>query len=358
MEHNSSISVVSTQMQLVNCIEAIHYYGFLHNELIIWAYSKTRQEQMISLLDKLDYRRLFVKVLIHTREGSDRKSILKSICREKRFFKTYTINHYDAIILGNYKLLQEKYFLKRVIDANREVRTIVVDDGLAACETAILRNNECNVGRMQFDETSPLFKLFYLNGLLFRWDAPSSILFFTSFKNLLINECDSRSANDYAFLKEFINRSPANSLDSYDIIIIGQPLVQMHLLSKESYSDYIIDCINGISEGGQLNIVYIPHPGENPDTSVSTTLSAMISIKRMELPIELYLLSSNREKIKHIVGFYTSALVNIKQMELESCCRIHSLYFNELEDLQNENLRRIIKNAYCFIGDNGISIMN
>ena len=242
MKHNDnphSISIVSTQMQLVNCIEAINKYRYANNDLIIWTYSNNRERQLLSLLEKLDCKRIFNKVTVYTRHNTGGLRTYVSILNEKGFFKQYDVYGYDVIILGNYKLLQEKYFLKRVIRANKNVSVIVVDDGLATCETSNLRVLEVKTGKMVFDEITISYKFFYLSGYLFKWKAPDSLEYFTSYNNLTISSSDTIVFNNNDFIKKKAESDKFNLENDGKTIFLGQPLVQLNFLSAQTYTDYI-----------------------------------------------------------------------------------------------------------------------
>lgn len=360
MKHKNnvrSVSIASTQMQLLNCIEAIFKYGYDNNDLIIWAYSKNRERQLLNLLEKLDCGRLFRKVTVYTRHNTGGFRTYISILSEKSFFKRYDVSGYNVFISGNYKLIQEKFFLRRVIRANNNVSIIVVDDGLATRETSNLRVREVTTGKMVFDETSISYKLFYLSGYLFKWKAPDTIEYFTSYSKLTISCSDTAVLNNNDFIKQNGISNKFSFENDSTIIFLGQPLVQLNILSAEVYSNYIETFIYKELDGDYANLLYIPHPAENVDESLSLELKTKLNIQAVELPVELFLLSIPQGVEKYIVGFYTSALVNIQQLSIANC-RCRAVYIEEIESFSDLNMKRILKDAYNYIEESGIPIIH
>lgn len=352
----NSISIVSTQMQLVNCVEAIRQYGFTHNDLIVWSSSTNREKQLISLLDRFDYKSYFHNVSIHTRLSYGGVRSILSIFKEKKFFKKSNCS-VDAVLIGNYKLLQVKYFLHKLLRKNSAVNVISLDDGIATCEAVSLRNKEIHTHKMAFDDISRLFKLVYLGGFLWGWKSPEKVVFYTSFEQLIINSKVVAAKNNYSYIKSQLSSKSNESLSQYDVVFLGQPLVQMALLTSEQYSRYILEYINKYTSCYTHQIVYIPHPAEETEQSLSEEIRSVINIKRLDLPIELYLIASSTLQKKKVVGFYTSALVVLKQMIPCNIIDVFSIYVNEIEKIVDVNEKRILEDAYGFIEDSGVPIL-
>ena len=340
-------------MQLVNCVEAISHYGFTENELIVWTYSKAREKQLISLLEKYNYKSFFYKITLYTKSSSKGIKSVVSIMRERCFWGKYRICQYDAIIMGNYKLVQEKYFLNRVLHKNRNAKVIIVDDGLAICETAEMRKSEKEQQKMLFDKVSNLYVPVYLGGYLAKWKAPSTIIFFSSYSGITPVFTDTIVLNEHSYISQFINTKKDNFLYHFDVVFLGQPLVQSGILSKEQYSGYINQMIN---ESGRpiSRCVYVSHPAENVSLSLNDYLLSNILIKQLDVPIELFLWGVNKKIM--VFGFYTSALVNLAQMRLKGIIEVKSIYINEINSIADKNQKRILKDVYEYIGRNGIPI--
>ena len=348
-----TLSIVSTPMQLINCIEFIHTQikDRVQNTLIIDVSSENRKDQINKLFKYDFYREVFDEVYYLSIVGN--RNVLKyfKIVSNKHIVKKISRRtNYDYVISGNNLSLIHRYTQFLCWNNNPNIKIVLVDDGTSTAEIVLLREKEIKTNTLQYWVFSRSVRLlyFYRQPKLKNF-APPSLVFFTVYKNLTFNRKDVLIPCDYAYTKDLRFEDSQNTLLP-DVIIIGQPLTAAGVLSKGRYNDIIktyISRTNKICE----KIVYVPHPAEKISESIDNTLISMLSIVRPDIPFELWAIT---KRVHCLVGFYSSVLVNMHllfpNIEVVSLCPQEILSSSKL-------FLQEAQQSYAYIKKSGIEVI-
>ena len=115
--------------------------------------------------------------------------------------------------------------------------------------------------------------------------------------------------NDYSFMKEYISRQNL-LLTKQTLIFVGAKYVEAGWMSKREYIDSLEKVFALYPD---YKKIYIPHRGEEEGKLDELVQLFDLKIKRYETIIELGLLSE-KEIPQTIIGFTSSALINIHKM--------------------------------------------
>lgn len=350
-----SVSFITTQMQLINCVEAIHQFGCKENALIIASNDEERQKRIQTLLDILSPYFAFDNVYILCKGvAKGWFGGLKYVYKQKKEISRLVHGKkIDVFFSTNFKQAQQKFIIKKLFNLNSDLQIVLVDDGLAVCEIAVRRSNELRTNKSDTHYISRAYKLLYEAEV--RCFVPRHIVFFTVYKDISISQEDSLIYNNYSFVKR--HKIGDSEIGIGEVVVLGQPLVNSNYLgldsfSSDTYCEYIINAIRAIGFPFS-RIVYFPHPAENITISLSSTKSSNFSVVENNIPIELILLHVHQEV--PILGFYTSALVNI--VELDNDRRVYSIYFKEVNKSEIKRIREVVNNAYKYIESKGIPVL-
>lgn len=339
-----SVCIVSTQMQLLNCVELIRSLKIECNDLFIIAPTSKRKAQILGVIEALSYMALFETITIL--EPKYKWSILNSINYKKRIQQYFLSRQFDIIILSNYKEILVRYSFFCARKKQPSLTTYLVDDGLSLLEIVRrrsweLENNEASINI----NSRHLFLVFPIRRLK-RCIAPK-LFFFTNHKLKGLSRYDEIIINDYRYLRK---TDSANLQLNYNasIFIIGQPLSQQGIIDKNVYNDYLLsfikenNCPNGFA-------CYVPHPVEVVDDNLDDRMSQLINVVTFELPFEIYALSFPSSMI--IVGFYSAALYNVHMIRPD--LRVVCIYPRNGQNCFRKD-ERIINNAYATLLSSGI----
>lgn len=120
------------------------------------------------------------------------------------------------------------------------------------------------------------------------------------------------------------------------IYFVGQPLVDMGLVSFEFYLDKLNRLKTNFPEH---HIIYIPHPKESP--AIKKKISQIFEIKYFEKIFEQEYLEA-KIFARNIVSFYSSVLMNIYYMA-NGDLNVYSIALNKSEILRSESIMSISK---------------
>lgn len=345
-----SISIVSTQMQLCNAIELINQLHYNDNYLIVNAKTKFRDEKIKELLLSPAYKNFFArtyKTYVNTFLG--------------RFFEDFYIKAiifflskrkiFDVSIIGNMKFIEHRYVWYRSYLRNPQVSLFIVDDGIVMCSYPKIRTEEVLNHRISSDcvLSGRIISILY-HSKSFRSFVPTSITFFTIF-SLFIREDDRIKLNDYRYIRKHISDFGLDyKYDNKDIIVLGQPLVKMGLLTKDRYNQYLSYIYENFKPIDKL--LYFAHPAEDENSSISEENRKKLIYLQNKLPFELIamILSYN---IK-IVGFYTSVLANLYVIRPDF--DVYCMYIDECEYISHSDFI-LVKNAFDYIRNSHIKVI-
>ena len=345
-----SLSVVCTAMQLVNCIEAVKYYHSGLNDLVILA-GVDRVEQIDNLLEEYSPFFRFDKVFKFNPSAQKQMTVIKEFLFIR---KISSATKYDIVLVSNYKQPKQKYLLKRICQRSEDVDIVLIDDGLAVCEIARRRNQECVSKRANVYYMSKIYRLIYKR---FICDfVPERLEYFTVYHNLEIIKNDTIVQNEYAFIKNNNLGIPPDIEVSNSVVFLGQPLVGcygMSRLDKKRYCKYIEDALSQCGMSDFL-VYYFPHPVENTHLTLEEDIASMFRIQVSNVPFEIISLKLDY-KIP-IMGFYSSALVNVQKFNKNR--KIYAIYFDEISDSNDSRFRKVVNESYDYMKSIGIKIIN
>lgn len=349
-----TLTIISTQMQLVNAIEYLSSTkGELYNHLIICTSTRRRKKQLSSLLDKPYYAKVFQKVdYLRYGGGSRIKSYWVTLCLKygiSRIIKKATA--FDLIIIGNYLSIIHRYVQYLCWKKNEDLKFIVVDDGTATTEAVVIREKEKHDNKLvYYGRSKYLVKIFLTKFSSFKFFVPHSLTFFSIYDKLNYSNDDTFVKCDYVYLKNQVNRFIAR--EELGLVIIGQPLIAEGFLSKDRYNQSITDYLINHYGDKKGKVVYVPHPIEKVDESLSETLKESVLIVRPDVPFEMWALCT---EIKSVVGFYSSALVNLRYFL--PTIPIVSLCPSEIINSKEYDCQEAIQ-AYKYFFEIGIDIIH
>lgn len=344
-----SLSVVCTQMQLVNCIEAIMRYKSENNDLLVLA-APNRIEQIEGLIREYSQYFCFDNIF---RFKPSSYSLISTIREFMIIRSTAMKNFYDIVFLSNYKQARQRCLLKKIGLRFDNLKIVLIDDGLAVCEIVKRRNKECVTNTADIHYSTKLNRIMYQ--LFVGNYIPPKVEYFTVYNNIEIYRKDIIRINEYTFIKNN-NLGISPNISRNSVIILGQPLVGSYGMSsftKESYCSYIKNALNDL-EFFSKDIYYFPHPVEDTMVTLSEEILNRIKIQKSKIPFEIIALKLDTSI--PVIGFYTSALVNLRESDKSRI--ITAIYFSEINSSTNHRFKKIVNEAYDYMESIGIKILN
>ena len=332
-----TISVVSTQMQLINCVEYLDKKQSPYNILFITTKSSRRKEQIFEILENQCFGKYFQKIKVLSLTGYriiDLLLFFLYFVYIKFFCLFYNIN---ICILGNYRDFLGRYLYMNLLSSE----LIVVDDGLATLPIAD--------GRISEKRKIPF--VFYPNRVvqfMYRNKTsliPDKITFFTIY-DICVTGLDTKIHNTYAYLKAVSDKMDIPiSLRQADVIFLGQPLYH-NILSYDRYSWYLQQFSKGIGS----NIIYYPHPEEKYENW--KTLNCGDHFKYIENKYSIEILLCSLKDTAKVISFFSSAITNVRF--INHSLTPESIYLSEID--YNEPLS-YIKLSYNQFEEEGIRVI-
>lgn len=345
-----SLSVVCTPIQLVNCIEAIYSYKSNVNDLLVLA-SVNRVDKINRLIE--EYLPYFCFNSIMRLNPSTHSSIM-AIKEFMLLRRAATNNCYDILFVSNYKQARQKYLQKKLFEKNSNVNFVLIDDGLAVCEIVDRRNNEIKSQKANVHYSTRINRLLYkrkVNNFI-----PQRLEYFTVYNDLDVHNSDRIVINGYLFIKSnSLGVAPNIKFDN-SLIFLGQPLVDSCGkigLNKEKYSNYIINALKDLGMS-DYTVYYFPHPVENINTTLNEELRSKFLIQASNIPFEV--ISLKLDNRIPILGFYTSALVNLRKSYKDR--KIVAIYFDDINNSRYARLKKVVNEAYDYMKSINITILN
>lgn len=316
-----NLFVVRSPLQIINAIEAVNYFKLTNSTLIlIHNRSLVNTEQMKRLIDIVSWEKI-----IHIEESY-----------KSKFFKYLGVIKYLKKQPYKYVFLGELGISYKIIIANiKKEKVFLLDDGTATVDyyNKFIRQDKYN--KYNFREIRFLFF-----GLKIK--IRDKINLFTYFNLEPVNE-NQVIRNELAYLR--MNYLDKAKKDSDVIYFIGQ--------TSEVFMNidmYIKDIENLIIKFNR-KIVYIPHRSESKEqeNAVLSIKSNLFTIKKLELPLELYFLYNNIYPL-HIISYFSTALVTLSILFKE--CKAE--YIKVSKNSINKKRIKNIENCYILFHESGI----
>ena len=128
----STIALVSTQMQLINCIEFLFKFNKRIDQLVVLCHSMSRHRQIEMLLDKHEIRVFFKNIQYIDLKKQGLKAIVSQFACRKKLSEIAKQEICHECVVGNYFPIQNRFFVKQVAQYSPSCVFYVCDDGLAS----------------------------------------------------------------------------------------------------------------------------------------------------------------------------------------------------------------------------------
>jgi len=281
-----SISVVTTPMQIINCIEAIEHFKCTNNILVILYKPRQKNNQQLEKIAELYQWNKIIRIVLDPKK-SRYLEYVKLIYTLKKYICKY-------LFIANITTIYMQIFIANI----QKNKVFLVDDGTATINIYdnIIVQNKIN----QYS-----FKLFRFYFLGLKVKVLDEISLFTYF-NLKSDHRFEIVKNNLTYFKKRLSQ---NMKDEESIIFLGQPLIETGYITKEEY----VKCLEAIKKIYKNTIIYIPHRFEKEDDKLNNLIDNNFFIKNIDIPIELYFIE-NGINPKHIISFCTSAIFILDKM--------------------------------------------
>ena len=318
----SSLAIISSPLQLLSLGEYSHQTKINKCIIIVLYQNQKELEQINSMCD------IYNTQITHYIKGRR----LIQYFELKKILKRYkTI---DNILLGNFFSEPHVYALDQI----KYKDVIVLDDGMVVHKIPDYINTDKNILKKS------LFRTIVLKAFGINIRFPKKIKLFTIF-NIPPNESIELIINRMLFLNSKIGvLKPSN-----DVIVIGQPFVELNTLYQDVYINYLKKIVNI----HKRDILYFPSRKESMSNIDSIAKIQGIKVIKSNLNIELYLIKKSFTP-KVIVGFTSTALVTLNKLFNNNISRITITSF-KLQFLKNRFHVNFYEKIYEKFNEYGIT---
>ena len=333
----TSISLVSTQMQLINCVESINATGCTQNDLIIYSATESTRDTIVELLNTSSYKRVFNSIhVIFVKYSSPIKNF-KAIIKYRLCLRNLLNNSYDVCILGNYLYDMYRYFIMKVSSRNHNCKMILIDDGMAALNISKVRAEELTSRKVKFEFSSLINKCLLSSRKLKNYIIPklefhTNLNFATIGNDIYVNQ-------QYDFIKNNNQGLEIKDIDwtEYSGVFLGQPLVKLKYCSFDNYNENLFRVLQI-----HKKIIYVPHPAEDV-MQINKEYLKDILIVKSKFSFEI-LMSTIPTSIK-IYSFNSSVLANVRKMGYNN--KLEAIYYSDIKKL-DDNMQIKLLNVYKY----------
>jgi len=302
-----NLFIISSNLQFINAMEAVEYFKL---DNIIFLFINISIEEIIinfytSIFNNIKYNFYFYK-----------KGLLSDVNNIKIINNLKKYN-YNYIFLGYFshqnRLISCNLLYKNLFLIDDGTYTIILHKELFFKEffgTSMLITNKYRNKQKLYNFIFFIKKLFYISFNL-KNDFKSYELNFFTIYNLKKTKNEKIIYNNFFYLKNKISEKKY-SYDKHKVFFLGQALYNILDVSTDDYIFYIKKIIY-LYKKSNISIIYIPHYREDNEVLIklSKFKSDYFEIKKIDIPIELYLINSSILPFK-IASFFSSALFSIK----------------------------------------------
>lgn len=301
-----SISIINTEIQLINVIEAIQHFECGNNYLVIGQFNirPERIQKIEKMLEEPLFKQHFKKI-IHLPLYLSNKNPLRFIgyllAYIKFFFLILFSKKFDCCFFGVVTDIIVKPIVFLTHYKNPQCMLCVIDEGIRVTVDANERVKNAELITLQNKKSQKLLYGYY-QAITRKWLYPS-LTYFSIFQPVLLPQ-DTLIPNMHVFFKS--NRISNIQLSDNAIVIVGQPFYELHFTSLEKYQEIIHHIIE---HNSGKSIYYAPHPIE---TEYTKWLPQLVSVIKSSYPLELILINNH---IDTLIGFSSTVLFNYSAME-------------------------------------------
>ncbi|MGR3766073.1 hypothetical protein [Rossellomorea sp. NS-SX7] len=297
-----NVFLIESPLQLLNAIEAQSYYKIKKEDTWLLLQNGEIPETLEQMKNMIEPE-LWPNVRV---VGSGKGKIswfTRMLGLKKLAKKSQSINR---LFIGDYRSDLMRDFAATV-DYNQ---LIIIDDGAATLNTykSLVdekSRNEFLKDSSKADKTKSMVKKVAYSGHAPKKEHPEHIQLFTVYDLPSTDEIEVHK-NDYHFHKTISKEKKVED----KICLLGTPLPEKNVISgNQKYLEYLKTIKENLPN---LPLVYIPHRAED-GSKLQEIEELGFNIDRNNTCVEHKLIYSDTIP-KYIVSFYSSALINLKQM--------------------------------------------
>lgn len=321
-----SISIINTEIQLINVIEAIHHFKCEENYLVIGQFNirPDRIQKIEKMMEDPLFNQHFKRIIhlpLYLSNTNPLRFLGYILAYIKFFFLILFSKKFDCCFFGVVTDIIVKPIVYLTQYKNPECMLCVVDEGARVIMDSNNRvQNEDSLLRQQ-NKRIHLFYGLYL-AITRKWIYPALTYF--SIYQLSLFKQDILICNEYNYFKQ--NKIQQILLKEHAIVIVGQPMSELKIITSSTYQQIIQ---NILAKYKEYTVYYAPHPIE---TEYKQWLPGTTIILNTQYPLELLLIANH---IDTIFGFYSTVLLNCASMKL--CKNIFSISLDKEEYINEEN---------------------
>ena len=322
-----SVSIINTGLQLINVIEIIHHHQCTENYLIVGHFNifPDRIKKLKEFINDPFIKKNFKKVYFLP-SGITSKSPFRFLeyilATLHLFFISLFIKKPDYLFLGVYTDIYQRAANFLFSSFNKSIELWFIDEGVRILADVNHRNKVMSQELLQKQEkTNWIINLYH--AIKRKWHPP--VVHFFSAHDLPVKGKDTATKNEMSYWKQ--NNPYVYNFEKNTIAFIGQPLLELNLISLDTCKKYISKMLH---DAGDVPICYFPHPFE---TRYREFLPENITIINSVMPTELLLIGAG---LKSIVGFNSTVLFNAGAAKF--CSNITSYWINPSDYLQTVNM--------------------
>lgn len=318
----NNLFVLRSPLQIINAMEAINHFSLENNIAVV-------------IYNRLDSNTKQMKILLETAKF-DQIIHIEEVLRSK-YFKYVKLIKELKKQKYNYLFVGELGISYKIIIANTvKEKVFLLDDGTATIEyyNKFIRHNKYN--KYNFREIRFIF-----SGLKFK--VKDKVNLFTYF--------DLESAHGIDVIKNNLSYLKSNYIkeakkDNDIIYFIGQPVDGF--MDIDFYKKSIEELIKRFNK----RVIYIPHrsEGQEQQDNLSSIDSQQFTIKKPDMPLELYFLE-NGIYPTHIISYLSTALITLGVIYEE--CKVDFIKI-PASSINKKRIERI-ENCYMLFDKAGLS---
>lgn len=351
----NSIFLVKSPLQLINAVEAKHYFGLADTDCVLIVMGDRKSYTQLVNLANVNHQwgrvipinrvGLFVGDVVSScaRDSNDLAGSRDTLLRSS-FFTIRRLNriakymkNVQNIFIGDYDYIYMRHFVNSV----NHNKTILLDDGTATVDVAKRRYESAENGAvLRVSKRIKIAAKKILMGL--KDSAPVSLCFFTAY-DVEAGKDDEFVSNDFQYL-----RSVSQTLKEVDdIYFLGSPLSEVGFLEEQSYLHQLKMVKNYYPDN---TIIYVAHRRENKNKLEQIENELKIKVCLFDYPVE-YQIAIIGPKPRQIISFFTSALENMRLI-MGDKLKIVSFRLVEGSYKSNEKIDAIYQYYSTNLGEN------
>lgn len=285
-----NLFIVSSPLQVLNALEAKQYFKTTDNILLILftEFKSLNREQIINSINQKEWNQI---IQYDLKKNKNSKS---SFFEQVKLIIKLKKNKYNYIFSGGFTSIN-----KLLLANLNKQEVFLIDDGAASINQHKIELNPNITEKRKLKKRIRQYR-FNIFGL--KTEVKDTINLFTCFK-LQSHTNEKIIHNNFSYLKQlyFTDMNINNT-----IYFIGQPVVDIALITEETFIAYIKKVIAYFDKP----IIYIPHRAETIPEALKKLQSKNFIFQNSQGPIELIFL---KQKVypSTIVSFFSTALYTL-----------------------------------------------